>query len=316
MRAGEVVPARGVPRAGCATTSRPSRRSPGASATERASSSSGAFCEQPPLGLIKTIERAGCYIVDDDFLLGNRFLAGDVPLEGDPAREPRAGLRAARAADLHALRARSGREAAPACAERVGGRAGRRHHLRRGELLRSGAARPADAARRGGGGRAFPCIAFQYAENTGQFQQFREQAGTFADSIKLWGGSLMTEAEKDRSMELQKEMIAEHYRRLEAAPGDGRAGRLHLRAGEPDGADPLLRRAAGAARDQRAAVGDARQERGLHRRGREGRPLRGRLHLREVRHRDGRRPATSARPGRGCRSPTCCCSPTPAATPS
>ena len=29
----------------------------------------GSFCEQPPLGLIKTIERAGCYIVDDDFML-------------------------------------------------------------------------------------------------------------------------------------------------------------------------------------------------------------------------------------------------------
>ncbi|MFV2072584.1 MAG: 2-hydroxyacyl-CoA dehydratase, partial [Thermoanaerobaculales bacterium] len=46
----------------------------------------GAFCEQPPLGLIKTIERAGCYIVDDDFLLGNRILAQDVPLDGDPVR--------------------------------------------------------------------------------------------------------------------------------------------------------------------------------------------------------------------------------------
>ena len=34
-----------------------------------------------------------------------------------------------------------------------------------------------------------PCIAFKYAENTGQFQQFREQAGTFSDSIKLWGAS-------------------------------------------------------------------------------------------------------------------------------
>ena len=28
----------------------------------------GSFCEQPPLGLIKTLERAGCYIVDDDFV--------------------------------------------------------------------------------------------------------------------------------------------------------------------------------------------------------------------------------------------------------
>ena len=33
-----------------------------------------------------------------------------------------------------------------------------------------------------------PCIAFKYSENSGQFQQFREQAGTFSDSIKLWGG--------------------------------------------------------------------------------------------------------------------------------
>jgi benzoyl-CoA reductase subunit C len=32
-----------------------------------------------------------------------------------------------------------------------------------------------------------PSIAFKFAENTGQFQQFRELAGTFADSIKLWG---------------------------------------------------------------------------------------------------------------------------------
>src|SRR6185295_20382027 len=44
----------------------------------------GAFCEQPPLGLIKTIERSGCFIVDDDFVLGNRMLGGDVATEGDP----------------------------------------------------------------------------------------------------------------------------------------------------------------------------------------------------------------------------------------
>ena len=30
--------------------------------------------------------------------------------------------------------------------------------------------------------------AFKYAENTGQMQPIREQAGTFADTIKLWGG--------------------------------------------------------------------------------------------------------------------------------
>ena len=31
-----------------------------------------------------------------------------------------------------------------------------------------------------------PWTAFKYSEDTGQFQVIREQAGTFADSIKLW----------------------------------------------------------------------------------------------------------------------------------
>ena len=33
-----------------------------------------------------------------------------------------------------------------------------------------------------------PYTSFKFAENTGQFQVIREQAGTFADSIKLWSG--------------------------------------------------------------------------------------------------------------------------------
>lgn len=44
----------------------------------------GAFCEQPPAGLIRTIELAGCYIVEDDFLLGARwdgFKMGNKTLE-------------------------------------------------------------------------------------------------------------------------------------------------------------------------------------------------------------------------------------------
>ena len=34
-----------------------------------------------------------------------------------------------------------------------------------------------------------PFIAFKYAENTGQMAPIREQAGTFADSIKLWSAA-------------------------------------------------------------------------------------------------------------------------------
>lgn len=44
----------------------------------------GAFCEQPPLDLIAAIESAGCYIVDDDFVLGRRFFSSPVPDTGRP----------------------------------------------------------------------------------------------------------------------------------------------------------------------------------------------------------------------------------------
>lgn len=43
----------------------------------------GAFCELPPLEMLQVIEEL-CYIVDDDYLIGSRWLTEDVPLEGDP----------------------------------------------------------------------------------------------------------------------------------------------------------------------------------------------------------------------------------------
>jgi benzoyl-CoA reductase subunit C len=147
----------------------------------------GAFCEQPPIGLIKSIERAGCYIVDDDFLLGNRFLSHDVSLEGDP-------LRALAEAFVHTeLRTSVLYE----------GDAGGKRRLMKQRVTAAKAdgiifAAPSfcDPAlldqpmlRAGAEQNGIPCIAFKYSENTGQFQQFREQAGTFSDSIKLWGTS-------------------------------------------------------------------------------------------------------------------------------
>lgn len=44
----------------------------------------GAFCEQPPLDLIKLVEDAGCYVVDDDFVIGRSWFVEDVPADGDP----------------------------------------------------------------------------------------------------------------------------------------------------------------------------------------------------------------------------------------
>lgn len=43
----------------------------------------GGFCEQPPLDLIRAIARS-CYVVDDDLLIGLRWILEDVALEGDP----------------------------------------------------------------------------------------------------------------------------------------------------------------------------------------------------------------------------------------
>lgn len=145
---------------------------------------SGAFCEQPPIGLIKTIEMAGCYIVDDDFMLGSRWIKGDInensndPLNtlvdayltqstfssavydvGNPRGERLVQLVKERKADGIIFAAPSFCDPAlldrptlqKACDD-----AGIRH------------------------------INFQYHENTAQFKVIKEQVGAFSDSIKLW----------------------------------------------------------------------------------------------------------------------------------
>lgn len=44
----------------------------------------GSFCEQPPLELLKILDEAGCYVVEDDFLIGRRWFQKEIPLNGDP----------------------------------------------------------------------------------------------------------------------------------------------------------------------------------------------------------------------------------------
>lgn len=43
----------------------------------------GGFCEQPPLDLLRTIAQF-CYVVDDDLLIGLRWILSDVDTAGDP----------------------------------------------------------------------------------------------------------------------------------------------------------------------------------------------------------------------------------------
>ena len=145
----------------------------------------GSFCEQPPLGLIKTLERAGCCIVDDDFVLVNRWLRKPVPTEGDPLGNlVQAFLKDSVA---NAVRYIDEEEKGKELVERV--------ESSGAEGVVFCAASFCDPALldqpmqvRAVEKAGIPWTAFKYSENTGQFQVIREQAGTFADSIKLWSG--------------------------------------------------------------------------------------------------------------------------------
>jgi benzoyl-CoA reductase subunit C len=45
----------------------------------------GSFCEQPPMDLVQVFDQVGCYVVDDDFLLGRKWYLEDIPLNSsDP----------------------------------------------------------------------------------------------------------------------------------------------------------------------------------------------------------------------------------------
>jgi benzoyl-CoA reductase subunit C len=147
----------------------------------------GSFCEQPPLALIKSIEMSGCYIVDDDFMLVLRWLTDDVPVEGDPLEQlSKAFLHksVSTASKWENRREEKGQYllkqvkntaaegvifAAPSFCDPA--------LLDRPMLLEIL------------GKQKIPYTAFKYAENTGQMAPIREQAGTFADSIKLWSAA-------------------------------------------------------------------------------------------------------------------------------
>jgi benzoyl-CoA reductase subunit C len=146
----------------------------------------GSFCEQPPLGLIRTIERSGCYIVEDDFVLGTRWINGPVAEQGD-------GLQNLVEAFLtHSVETASVYIAdKPKGAALVG-----KYRQRRGEGVIFCAASFCDPAlldqpmlATAVEAEGIPFTEFKYSENTGQFQVIKEQTGTFSDSIKLWGNT-------------------------------------------------------------------------------------------------------------------------------
>lgn len=144
----------------------------------------GAFCEQPPLSLVRALEQSGCFIVDDDFVLGNRYqldpvAVGDRPMDAlveaylgrtvaTASRYEEDGDRGLYLVDqVRARRAEGVIFAAPSFCDPA---------LLDRPMIEAVLAR-----------ENIPYTAFKYAENTGQIQVIKEQTGTFADSIKLWG---------------------------------------------------------------------------------------------------------------------------------
>ncbi len=144
----------------------------------------GVFCEQPSLGLIRALEQSGCYIVDDDWVLVNRYIDGDIAVGDDP-------IGAIVEAYLERGVATSSRY--------IGDDEKGRHLVERVRAMRADGVifaspsfcdpalleRPMLEAALDREG--IPHSAFKYAENSGQFHAIKEQTGTFADSIKLWG---------------------------------------------------------------------------------------------------------------------------------
>jgi benzoyl-CoA reductase subunit C len=146
----------------------------------------GAFCEQPPFDLIRTLEKAGCDILEDDLQLGFRTIEGDIEV-GD-AEDP-----------LDAL-VRAYLERGVATASRYidqqekGAALVARVRACEADGVVFAAASFCDPAlldqpmlEAALTRAAIPHTSFKFAENNAQFQTIREQAGAFSDAVKLWG---------------------------------------------------------------------------------------------------------------------------------
>ncbi len=148
----------------------------------------GSFCEQPPFGLIKTLEAAGCDIVDDDFQLGLKSIEGPIQLEA--GQDP-----------LEALALAYVKSGAATASRYIG------ELVKGASLIKQVRAANAEGVIFAAASFCDPALldqpmleaaldreniphtSLKFAENTGQFQVIREQAGAFSDAVKLWGSA-------------------------------------------------------------------------------------------------------------------------------
>ncbi|RMG12874.1 MAG: benzoyl-CoA reductase subunit C, partial [Planctomycetota bacterium] len=138
----------------------------------------------PPLGLLLTLERSGCYVVADDFLRGARFIRGEVPLEGGDPCEALARAFIHQGTPCQSMFLAEGEKGAALVDEAR--EAGAEGVVFAAPSFCDPALLDQPMTLKHVADAGLPTTSFKYAENTGQFQVIREQTGTFADSIKIW----------------------------------------------------------------------------------------------------------------------------------
>lgn len=151
---------------------------------------SGAFCEQPALGLIRAVEEAGCYVVDDDYMLGSRMILGDIdnstnkPLEAISLAYINQSQYSSSIYDVH--NPKENRLAKIVKDRGADGVVFAAASFCDPSLL------DAPIFQNAFDKMGIRYISFQFSENINQFKVIKEQVGTFSDSIKLWEDDVVT----------------------------------------------------------------------------------------------------------------------------
>jgi benzoyl-CoA reductase subunit C len=139
----------------------------------------GSFCEQPPPDLLDVIEEAGCYVVEDDLLLGMRWFERPVPEEGDPLQAlARAYLEPGLTTSIRHDRRRKG----DALLERVTA-AGAEGVIFSAAKFCEPALLDYPLMRAALERASIPSLAFEFEEKMGTFESIKTQVETFVESI-------------------------------------------------------------------------------------------------------------------------------------